>query len=96
MNKLINKEGITSERVSAYKARTNFGEIMNEVHYKGGEFVVERRGKPMVKIFPAKVTEEAKKKFLSFAGILTDEDAKIMKKVIAETRKDSGRKIKNL
>ena len=36
--------------VSAYQARTNFGEILNLVYYQGGEVVVERKGKPMVKI----------------------------------------------
>lgn len=36
--------------VSAYNARIRFGELLNEVYYKGEEVVVERKGKPMVKI----------------------------------------------
>lgn len=36
--------------VSAYRARTNFGEILNLVYYRGDEVVVERKGKPVVKI----------------------------------------------
>jgi prevent-host-death family protein len=36
--------------ISAYQARTNFGELLNLVYYQGDEVVVERKGKPLVKI----------------------------------------------
>lgn len=45
--------------VSAYRARTNFGEILNLVYYRGDEVVVERKGKPVVKII--KFTDEIPK-----------------------------------
>lgn len=45
--------------VSAYHARTNFGEILNMVYYQGNEVVVERKGKPVVKII--KFTDEIPK-----------------------------------
>ncbi len=38
------------QTVSAYRARTNFGEILNMVYYQGNEVVVERKGRPLVKI----------------------------------------------
>lgn len=37
--------------VSAYKARVNFGELLNEVYYRDEEIIIERKGKPMVKNF---------------------------------------------
>lgn len=36
--------------VSAYDARVRFGELLNEVYYRDEEVIVERKGKPMVKI----------------------------------------------
>lgn len=33
--------------VPAFKARQNFGQLLEEAHYRGYRFVVERSGKPM-------------------------------------------------
>lgn len=79
--------------VSALKARKNFGEILNEVYYKGDEVIVERKGKEMVKISPLRrpVKKFDRDKFLSFAGVLSGKDTSGMKKVIIETRHNSPR-----
>ncbi|KKR33051.1 MAG: Prevent-host-death family protein [Candidatus Gottesmanbacteria bacterium GW2011_GWA2_41_12] len=42
-----------TKTISAYDARTNFGEILNEVYYKNEEVIVTKTGKPMVKIVRA-------------------------------------------
>lgn len=39
--------------ISAYEARTNFGELLNQVYYQGEEILVTKTGKPMVKIIKA-------------------------------------------
>lgn len=36
--------------ISAFNARVKFGELLNEVYYRDEEIIVERKGKPMVKI----------------------------------------------
>lgn len=36
--------------VSAYKARINFGDIINRVYFGGEEIVVTKTGKPLVRI----------------------------------------------
>ncbi len=41
--------------ISAYEARTNFGELLNQVYYQGEEILVTKTGKPMVKIIKADV-----------------------------------------
>jgi len=38
------------KKVSAMKARQNFGQVMNEVSLKGDDYVIERAGKPLVAI----------------------------------------------
>ncbi len=39
--------------VSAMEARKHFGEILEGVHYKGDEVVIERNGKVMGVVIPA-------------------------------------------
>lgn len=34
--------------ISAFKARQNFGQLLQEARYRGYRFLVERAGKPMV------------------------------------------------
>lgn len=38
------------KKISAIKARQNFGQLMNEVALRGDDYIVERSGKPMVAI----------------------------------------------
>lgn len=42
-----------TKTISAYEARTNFGEILNQVYYQGEQIVVTKTGKPMVRIIKA-------------------------------------------
>ena len=39
-------------KLSAMEARQRFGEILEGVHYRGDEVVIERAGKPMAVIIP--------------------------------------------
>ena len=87
--------------ISAYKARTNFGELLNEVYYKDEEIVIERKGKPMVKMVPAgdfPKTKKGKMKdpFLEAAGMWKDIDAEKMIAEIYKARRDGSRKKKFL
>ena len=38
------------KKISAMKARQNFGQVMNEASLRGDDFIIERAGKPMVAI----------------------------------------------
>ena len=38
--------------VNALKARQNLGQILEEVFYKGDQYIVERAGKPMAAVIP--------------------------------------------
>jgi len=38
------------KKISAMKARQNFGQVMNEAAIRGDDFIVERAGKPIVAI----------------------------------------------
>lgn len=73
--------------VSAYEARTNFGELINLAYYNGYEVIVERMGKPMVKIIKADISkEDLKKKALRLAGVWKEN--KEIEKNMREFRKN--------
>ena len=42
-----------SEKISVAEAKRNFSELMAKVVYQGREYVIERRGRPMVAIINA-------------------------------------------
>jgi prevent-host-death family protein len=40
------------KKITAMNARKNLGEVLEEVYYKGDQYVIERAGKPMAAIVP--------------------------------------------
>lgn len=50
--KLINiiKSVKNNKKISAFEARTHFGEILDEVRYQRSPFIIERHGKPIAAI----------------------------------------------
>ncbi len=40
------------KKVNALKARQNIGQLVEEVYYKGDQFIIERAGKPMAAVVP--------------------------------------------
>jgi prevent-host-death family protein len=50
------------KKVNALKARQNFGQMLEEVYYKGDQFVIERAGKPMAAVVPLWQLEEWQKR----------------------------------
>lgn len=83
------------KRISAYKARVNFGELLNEVYYKNNEIIIERKGRPMVKIIRFNSEKKGKdlKKIFKLAGTLDKKVADRMLKIIREARESSQRQI---
>lgn len=90
-----------TKTINAYKLRTNLGEFLNEVFYKGNEIVIERRGKALAKIVPlesAKVRvknlEDRKRALSGLVGALSDKRAEEMKELIYKNRKVPAKAIK--
>jgi prevent-host-death family protein len=40
------------KKVTALKVRKNVGQLLEEVYYRGDQYVIERSGKPMAAIVP--------------------------------------------
>jgi prevent-host-death family protein len=47
--------------INAMKARQNFGQMLEEVYYRGDQFLIERAGKPMAAVIPLSQLEELQK-----------------------------------
>jgi prevent-host-death family protein len=47
--------------INALKARQNLGQMLEEVFYKGDQFVIERAGRPMAAVVPVWQLEEWQK-----------------------------------
>ena len=47
-----------AKTIKAVKARENFGQMLDEVYYKGDQFIIERAGKPMAAVVPLSQFEE--------------------------------------
>ena len=61
--------------VTALKARQQLGTIMNAVSFKNDQYVVERKGMPMVAIIPIKKFEQldkARQRFFSNMSKISD------------------------
>jgi prevent-host-death family protein len=52
-----------AKTINAGKARANFGQMLDEVYYKGDHFIIERAGKPMAAVVPLSQLEEWQKHF---------------------------------
>jgi prevent-host-death family protein len=57
--------------VTALKARQNLGTIMNAVSFKNDQYIVERKGVPMVAIIPIKKFRQMDKARLRFFSNMT-------------------------
>ena len=76
-----------TKTVSAYEARTNLGEILNLVYYKGDTVIIEKMGKPMVKLTKVTTTKKSagldKKKW---AGAWDNKEGRLIEKYALELR----------
>ena len=52
---------MVKRRISAVEARKRLGEILESVHYRGDEVVIERAGKAMAVVIPAERYETLEK-----------------------------------
>jgi prevent-host-death family protein len=51
----------TVKTINAMKARKNFGQLLEEVYYRGEQFVIERAGRPMAAVIPLSQLEVLQK-----------------------------------
>ena len=77
--------------VTALKARQIFGTIINAVSYGNDQYIVERKGQPMVAIIPIKKLEQVNKARQRFfknmsqiSNSFSEEDPKVLDDILAQ------------
>lgn len=68
---------------------------MDSVYHTGEDVIVERKGKPYIRISPIKL-ENKRKSIMDFAGIITKDEGEKMLKLVKEGRSDGSKKKKFL
>jgi antitoxin (DNA-binding transcriptional repressor) of toxin-antitoxin stability system len=74
-------------RISATEAAQSFSELMNRVRYRGESFIVERGGKPICEILPAKPPKFTSAELASLLRSVPEPDAEyleILEELIAK------------
>ena len=64
------------KKVNALKARQNLGQLLEEVYYKGDQYIIERAGKPMAAVVPVWQLEEWQKRRERFFSMVEEIQAK--------------------
>jgi len=79
------------KRISAQKARQNFGELMDEVRLRGDRYIVNRGEKPLVAVIPVEeylAWEQARERLYSRIVLVRDrtrrEDAEALEDEIRQ------------
>lgn len=63
-----------TKTISAYKARVNFGQLIDEVRYKKVPYVIEKNGRPAVAIIDIADFERFQKKVVWPTRLYTDKE----------------------
>ena len=74
-----------TKTLTAIKARQNLGEILEEVYYKGDEYIIERAGKPMAAVVPLsqlRTREENRKRLFEMMDKVWKANANVDPKAI--------------
>jgi prevent-host-death family protein len=58
--------------VNAVKARGSLGRILEEVYYRGDQYVIERSGKPMAAVVPVEQYEQWRKEREAFFQLVDE------------------------
>lgn len=67
---------MTTKTISAYKARVNFGQLIDEVRYNKVPYVVEKNGRPAVAIIDMADFEKFQKKVVWPTRLYTEKEIK--------------------
>lgn len=62
LHQLNERSMSVTKRINALKARKNLGQLLEEVYYKGDQYVIERAGRPMAAVVPVWQLEDRQKR----------------------------------
>jgi prevent-host-death family protein len=73
------------KKLNALKVRQNLGEVLEQVYYKGDQYIIERAGKPMAAVVPVWQLESRTKRRERLFGLVQrvwESNAKVKPEII--------------
>ncbi len=86
-----------AKTVNALKARKNLGQLLEEVYYRGDQYIIERAGRPMAAVVPVWQLAEWQKRrdrFFGMVGELRRKNKAVKLDVIEREVEDSVRAVR--
>ena len=83
--------------VNALKVRKNLGQLLEEVYYKGDQYVIERAGRAMAAVVPVwqlKEWQERRARFFGMVDELRSKDKKRKPSVVERDVADAVRAVR--
>src|SRR5215510_14411622 len=85
------------KKVNALKARQNLGQLLEEVYYKGDQYVIERAGKPMAAVVPLWQLEEwqtRREQFFAAVEEVQQQNQKVKPEIIEQEVREAIRTVR--
>jgi prevent-host-death family protein len=82
--------------ISALKARKNLGELLEEVYYRGDQYIIERAGKPMAAVVPLAQLDAWQKRRDAFFGMVDETREKTRKTKAATLEKEVAEAVRSV
>jgi len=85
------------KKVNALKARQHLGQLLEEVYYKGDQYVIERAGKPMAAVVPLWQLEEWQKRreqFFAAVEEVQQQNHKVKPAIIEQEVREAVRAVR--
>lgn len=60
------------KKMNALSAQKNLGQLLDEVYFKGDQYVIERAGRPMAAVVPLWQLEDRRKRKERFFGMVKE------------------------
>jgi prevent-host-death family protein len=85
-------------KVNALKARQNLGQLLEQVYYKGDQYIIERAGKPLAAVVPLwqlEARNERRKRVFGMIEKVWQRTAKVKPAVIEREVEDAIRAVRS-
>lgn len=83
--------------LTALKARQNLGEILEEVYYRNGQYIIERAGKPMAAVVPVwqlRTREQHRERLIGMMNELWKKIPKVSPEIVEQEVAEAVRAVR--
>ena len=85
------------KKVNALKVRQHLGQLLEEVYYKGDQYVIERAGKPMAAVVPLwqlEAWQKRREQFFAAVEEVQQQNHKVKPEIIEQEVREAIRTVR--